>query len=207
MKRLLSLALALMLALSLISAHADNDRHPKEGMLPLLTVAESKAITDNPYAALYDKSYKSTINYRERASEFYANIDVLLQLSAQSSALVYDAIDDQFEFEEDLFVKDGKLLAEDWFALEDLLNRFNLLLAEAARRGMVSPDINRVLPPNLMDPNRIIGTAVAADSNPLGKIDSTTLYNNLALTLYLIEEKDFIEDEQARALLQYITIK
>lgn len=203
MKKLLSLALVCLLTISICTAYADNDLHPMHGKLPYLDIKETQSITDNPYAGLYNTAYQSNIKFHEKASEFYANIDVLLTFENQNLAFVYDALDNQFVFEEDFFVKDEKLMSEDLFALEDLLNHFNLLYAELQNRGLVAEGIQVALPKNLVDADRL----ASGDTGPLSKMDDTTLYNNFVFTLYLLDEKDFIEDDTARAMLGHIQVK
>lgn len=201
MKKLLSLALALMLIAGVFAVYAESVDHPRSAELPTLTVEESKAVTDNPFLAHYAKDYKSSLARPEQ--DYYENIDTYLQFKNAPAPYLYSTLGSMFEFVAGKFVMGSYLLSLDLISIEDLLNRFNLLYAEMGRRELLLEGIDAVLPENLVDAARL----AEADGNPLEALDNTTVFNNLQFTLRLLQEKQFVTEEQAAAILKLLKRK
>lgn len=190
MKKLLSLILALVLSLSILSVMA-------EDTVPELTLEISKEVAENPFAESYNKDYQSPLKQEEK--EYYANIDTFLHFKSAPAPLLYLSFATNYAYVNDMFVMGNYLIHENSISLEDLLNRFNLLYAEMSKRGLVAKGVDAALVENLVDAKRLSNAA-----SPLESLDNTTLYNNTLFTVFLLEQKEFLTAEQAAALLGYL---
>lgn len=201
MKKLLSLSLALVLALSLLSVVAEELDHPAAGTVPELTLEISKEVSENPFAESYNKDYQSPLAQEEK--EYYANVDTFIHFKSAPAPLLYANFATSYVYVNDMFVMNNYLIHENLISTEDLLNRFNLLYAEMSKRGLVAEGVDAALVENLVDASRLAETS----NNPLEALDNTTLYNNTLFSVFLLEQKEFLSAEQAAALLGFLNRK
>ncbi len=200
MKKIISLLLVLVLCASLAASFAE-EAHPSEGDIPVLTVEESAAVTENPFAAAYNANYESTLPKTE--GEHYKNIDTFLNFKSAPAPYLYQSLQSTFNFFANKFIIGNYIINEKLIDANDLLNRFNLFYAEMGRREMLLEGIDAVLPENLVDAARLSET----ESNPLDAQDNTTVFNNLQFTLLLLENAEVVNNEQALAILEHMKRK
>lgn len=198
MKKTLSLCLAFLLALALLPVSAEQLDHPAAGTAPELTVEISQTVTENPFAESYNKEFASPLPQMEQ--EYYANIDTYIHFKNAPAPFLYVNFPNTYVYVNGVFLMGNYLIHANLINTEDLLNRFNLLYAEMRKRGLVAEGVEAALVENLVDASRLAKTS----NNPLESLDNTTLYNNTLFNIFLLEQKEFLNAEQAAALLGFL---